>query len=120
MQARRLPQRADAGHARTGELRQRLAAEARSAGAEDHDVGRAGGKLAGGLGGSRRGRRSGPGSRSSGRPPSAWRARSQASASPVRAERIGERRGRDAAGADAFRTRIVDRLDDGHPVSRRL
>ena len=37
--ARRRAQRADARHGVTGELRQRLAAEARAAGAEDHDVG---------------------------------------------------------------------------------
>ena len=39
MQARRRTQRADARHRVTGELRQRLAAEAGAAGAEDHDVG---------------------------------------------------------------------------------
>ena len=39
MQARKAAQRADAGHVVAGELDQRLAAEARSAGAEDNDVG---------------------------------------------------------------------------------
>ena len=41
MQARARAQGADARHAVAGELRQRLAAEARSAGAENDDVGRA-------------------------------------------------------------------------------
>ena len=85
MQARAVAQRADARHRVAGKLRQRLAAEARSAGAEEHDVGRA-------VAQSRRaavtdaGRSSRcSGSRSSGKPPSAWRARSQSSAAAVRA-----------------------------------
>ncbi len=92
MQARPLAQQPDARHAVAGELRQRLAAEARPAGAEDHDVARAVGQAARRPRGWRRDRRVFAGSRSSGRLPSAWRARSQASASPVRAERVVEGR----------------------------
>ena len=46
VQARTVAQRADARHAMAGKLRQRLAAEARSAGAENDDVGRARGEPA--------------------------------------------------------------------------
>ena len=49
MQARRRAERLDAAHADAGKLRQRLPAEARSAGAEHHDIGRARAQPRGGL-----------------------------------------------------------------------
>jgi hypothetical protein len=49
MQARPGAQRTDPRHRMTGELRQRLAAEARSTGSEDHNVGCSRGELAAGF-----------------------------------------------------------------------
>ena len=49
MQARGAAQAPDAGHMIVGKLRQRLAAERGAAGAEDDDVARAIGQLAGGV-----------------------------------------------------------------------
>jgi hypothetical protein len=83
MQAGPGAQRAEARDAAAGELHQRLAAEARSAGAEKDDILRAGDEP---LAASMPGRSSVfSGSRNSGSLPSAWRARMTASASPVRA-----------------------------------
>ena len=85
MQARAVAQRADALDGVAGELRQRLPAEARSAGAEDDHVG---GAVAEQRGAAvrmpaRSSRRSG--SRSSGSAPSACRALIQSSAAALRA-----------------------------------
>ena len=115
MKCRRGPsrKRADAGHRIAGKLRQRLAAEARAAGAEEHDVGRAGAQP-------RRGSADGGEVVALGRQPQQRQAAvGVARAQPV--ERLGAARQRvvesgrrNAVRADALCARVLDRLANGH------
>ena len=72
------------GTAWPAQLRQRLAAEARAAGAEEDEIGRAVAQQGGATLESRRGRRAAPADRRSGSEPSACRARIQSSAAALR------------------------------------
>ena len=108
-------QRADARHREAGKLRQRLAAEARAAGAENDDVGRAGRPAGAPCPGSSPDRRGFPAAaatadrcRHDGR--AASRAR------PPRAPARPSAHPLDAVRADVFLARIVDGLKDAHAV----
>ena len=97
------------------ELGQRLAAEARSAGAEDDDIARAGAQPA--CSGADRGEILARGRQAQERQAAVGMARAQ----PVErlaaaSERVIERSGRDALGADALFARGLDGLDEGHRV----
>ena len=102
-------QRAEAGHRVAGKLRQRLAAEARSAGAENDDVGGAVAKPRRGVVDGREIVASSPASAAAAGVPSAWRARSQSSAAPARASASSKRGLGDAVRADRS-ARAFDRL----------
>ena len=113
MQARAVAQRADAFDRVVGKLRERLPAEARSAGAEDDDVGRVAREpRAGGADGvdivvpfrqpQQRQRAVGVPRPD---PVERWRGAR---------ERIVQRGGVDAVGSDALLERAVDRLADWH------
>ena len=118
MQARAARNAPTPGNAVAGELRERLAAEARSAGAEHDDVGGAGRAAASAAVrmAARSSRRSG--SRSSGRLPSACRARSQSSAPRgARAAQSFNAAAQRPPRSDTLRARIVDRLAEWHGPS---
>src|SRR5439155_24144038 len=95
---------------------ERLAAEARSAGAKDDDIARASREPAGS--GADRGEVVTPGGQPDQRQAAVGMARAQPGERLTSArERVGEVGCRDAPGADPLRTRVLDRLDERQAAS---